>query len=325
MAKIIENPKTYTGEELSAIFFRPMLTGPDATELGIRIMYNMPVPTTISFWERSSDVLKNYSSEWAGSDPSVKYQKKIDLSKVKAELGFSAEDYFNMVYERLTGAPDVNLGDLSGTNLEEAETALFKEAVSESIRATMWTGNTQRNEGHNTFDGVIKKIKEDIAGGETGITEIPLPDLSMEASAEGLLKEMWDKAPAYLRQLRSRGDLVFLVTTDIYDNYEDTLDSYKVDNSYLAMQNGRNELKYKGIPIIDLHITNYLKSYSDMPDSIAILTDRKNLALAVNTNDFPGMEVKMWYNPDQIENRQRAVFMAGCDYLLPELLVVSYQ
>ncbi len=28
----------------------------------------------------------------------------------------------------------------------------------------------------------------------------------------------------------------------------------------------------------------------------------------------------MWYNPDQMENRQRAVFMAGCD-VLDELLV----
>jgi hypothetical protein len=28
----------------------------------------------------------------------------------------------------------------------------------------------------------------------------------------------------------------------------------------------------------------------------------------------------MWYNPDLMENRQRAIFMAGCDYLLPELV-----
>lgn len=32
----------------------------------------------------------------------------------------------------------------------------------------------------------------------------------------------------------------------------------------------------------------------------------------------------MWYNPDLMENRQRAVFMAGCDYLLPELISLAY-
>ena len=48
MAKI-ENPKSYTGRDLETIFSRPMLTGPDATSLGIKIMYNMPVPTTLQF------------------------------------------------------------------------------------------------------------------------------------------------------------------------------------------------------------------------------------------------------------------------------------
>ena len=45
--------------------------------------------------------------------------------------------------------------------------------------------------------------------------------------------------------------------------------------------------------------------------------------MAVNTSDFPGTEVRMWYNPDEMENRQRAIFMAGCDYLLPELIVIA--
>ena len=35
--------------------------------------------------------------------------------------------------------------------------------------------------------------------------------------------------------------------------------------------------------------------------------------LAGITADFPGNEIRMWYTPDEMENRQRAVFMAGCD------------
>ena len=34
MSKLIENPKTYSGRELENIFFRPMLTGPDALDEG---------------------------------------------------------------------------------------------------------------------------------------------------------------------------------------------------------------------------------------------------------------------------------------------------
>ena len=39
MAKI-ENPKNYTGRDLETIFFRPMLSGSDAVDLGIKILYN---------------------------------------------------------------------------------------------------------------------------------------------------------------------------------------------------------------------------------------------------------------------------------------------
>ena len=35
MSNLIENPKTYSGREMENIFFRPMLTGPDAIDLGI--------------------------------------------------------------------------------------------------------------------------------------------------------------------------------------------------------------------------------------------------------------------------------------------------
>ena len=172
MAKI-ENPKTYTGRDLETIFFRPMLTGPDAAALGIKIMYNMPVPTTLQFWKRAGDILQKYTtSGWNGGSAASKYQKTIQLSKVKAEVGYSADDYFNMVYELITNRSDVNLDDLSGTELEAAETALFKEAIAESIRATMWLGDTDREDKLNTFDGFLKRLTDDIGETENDIKNV---------------------------------------------------------------------------------------------------------------------------------------------------------
>lgn len=323
MAKLIENPKTYAGQELDTIFFRPMLSGPDAVNLGIRVLYNMPVPTTLQFWKRATDVLRTYAKGWTGGDPAQKFQKKIDLFKVKAELGFSAADYFQMVYEQIANSADVNMDDLSGTALEAAETSLFKEAIAEAIRATMWIGDTTRANGLNTFDGFIKRIKADITAGETGLKTVAMTEMTSADAAESLMKNMWESAPEALKQFKNQGNLVYLVTSDIYNNYEESLDSITVDSAYLSKQNGRKELFYKGIPVVDVQMSGYLATYTDMPASFALLTEKRNLALAVNTNDFPGMEVRMWYNPDEMENRQRAVFMAGCDYLLPELIVAS--
>ena len=87
---LIENPKTYTGRDLETIFFRPMFTGANAEELGIRVLYNMPVPTTIQLWSPQSTVLKEYSAGWTGGDAAERMQKTIDMHKIKAEVAFSA-------------------------------------------------------------------------------------------------------------------------------------------------------------------------------------------------------------------------------------------
>ena len=326
MAKI-ENPKTYTSRDLETIIFRPMLTGPDAAALGIKIMYNMPVPTTLQFWKRAGDILQKYTtSGWNGGSAASKYQKTIQLSKVKAEVGYSADDYFNMVYELITNRSDVNLDDLSGTELEAAETALFKEAIAESIRATMWLGDTDREDKLNTFDGFLKRLTDDIGETENDIKNVSIgTSFTTDAAdaAEALLKQVWDNASDLLKAFKPQGNLVYLVSSDIYAKYEEELDNVILESAYLAKQNGREGLSFRGIPVIDVQISSYLKDLTDLPQSFVILTDRRNLALAVNTADFPGTEVRMWYNPDQMENRQRAVFMAGCDYLLPELISMA--
>ena len=68
MSNIIVNPKNYTGRELETIFFRPLLSGPSAESLGIRVLYNMPMPTVVQMWDHSTNVLAPFdkNSAWSG-------------------------------------------------------------------------------------------------------------------------------------------------------------------------------------------------------------------------------------------------------------------
>ncbi len=323
----LEQVKEYTGNDLETIFFRPMLSGPTAEDLGIKVMYNMPVPTTLNFWKRSGDILQKYSSSgWNGSASTTKLQKTMNLSRVKAEMSYSAEDYFSMVFETISANAENNLEDLSGTTLEQAETQLFKESIAESIRATMWLGDTTRtddNGGLNTFDGFLKQLSAEVSDNDSEIKQTIVTFVESNIQAESLLQGLWKTSSTALKEFKSQGNLVYLVSSDIYAAYEDELDAAIVESAYLAKQNGREALCYRGIPVVDLRLNDYVSDLDDMPQSFAILTDKRNLAMAVNTADFPGTEVRMWYNPDEMENRQRAVFMAGCDYLLPELISMA--
>ena len=321
----IEFTKTYAGKELETIFFRPMLCGPDARSLGISILYNTPAPVTLRFWRRSGDILHPFAEAgWNGSLPAERYQKTIALSRVKAEASYSAQDYFDLVYELIAARADANFEKLEGSELERAETELFRQAVAESLRATMWLGDTSRdNELYSSFNGFIPQIKAEIKADGPKCEIANFSYTAAENNGDYILRSLWEYASDELRALKSEGNLVYLVTSDVYAAYEDSLDAPLLESAYLARQEGRDSLSFRGIPVVDIKVGKYLSDCKDVPSSFALLTDRRNLALAVNTGDYPGSEVRMWYNPDLMENRQRAVFMAGCDYLLPELMVFA--
>lgn len=313
---IIQEPKRYVGRDLETIFFRPMISGESAADLGIRTIYNMPMPTTIQLWSPQSDVLRSYSAGWTGGDSAVRKQKEIAMTKVKAEVGFSASDYFNQVYELITNNATVSLDDLTGCELEKAETEMFRAAIAESLRAQMWIGDTDAR-NFNLFDGFIKLISK------YSCREVDLSENGWcREEIANILAKMWENADARLRALKKDGQLAFFVTSDIYDAFEAYLDQYGNDMAYSDITNGRRELCYHGIPIIDMNITQ-VPGFDESLRYTCFLTDRRNLVLAVNTNDDPSAEVRMWYNPDEMENRQRATFLAGCEILDEDLVVVA--
>lgn len=316
----LENSKQYTGTDLENIFFRPILTGQSAKDLGIRVLYNMPQATHVQLWDGQRNILQKFSTAgWSGSTAPTRTEKTINLQRVKAELGFSAADYFSMVYEKISSIVDVNMEDLSGTILEQAETELFRKALAENIRATMWVGDSAAEEGYNTFDGFLKLIEAGVTAESIVNSTYTDTNLAESSYTTTIFDKLWSDADPRIQDLKAEGQLAYFVSSDLCYLYEKYLDEKGVDAAYIDSVNGRQQLAYHGIPIIDVHLGSYLAD-TGLKQSFALLTDRRNLVMAVNTADMPGTEVRMWYNPDEMENRQRAVFMAGC-LLLDEKLI----
>lgn len=318
---LIENPKTYKGRDVETIFFRPSFCGKSAEQLGVRVIYNMPVPTTIQVWSRPDGVLQPYAAGWCGGSASTKMQKRIDMHKVKAETSFSAEDYFSMVFEQITGSSDVNMGDLTGTELEKAETELFRQAIAEGVRATMWLGDTSGElSSFNTFDGFLKAIKNACTAKPEGFAYTEYGTYNSDEIVD-MFESAWIMASPELQSLRSEGNLVYFVSSDVYHDYECLLFAKGTDSAYRDSIEGRSGLSYHGIPVIEVPLGKYNGDHQFSSD-FCILTDRRNMVLALNTADMPENEVRMWYNPDEMENRQRAVFLAGTEILDERLVSV---
>ncbi len=313
MAQLIENQKNYTGEESAEVFFRPSFTGENAVALGLRVMFNTPVNTTMNFWSRRENILKAYSKGWQGGESAKKYQKTISMAKVKAEQAFSASEYFSTVYEKITNTPGVNLQDLTGTDLAKAEEALFRQAIAEDTRVTMWVGDTSKVlSDYDLYDGILAK-----ASAYEKTHKVTLSATPTDKTVKAAFDSVWKAAPAALRYLKSTGGLVYYVTADVYEAYESFLDSNT--NAYNDMQKGRTTLNYHGIEVHKMDIESYLKK----PQSFILLSHKENLVFALNTKDLPEAGARLWYNPDEMENRQRVCFLAGTEILDDEMVVIA--
>lgn len=314
---IIENSKTYDVAAVEELFFRPTFCGKAAEELGIRILYNMPLPTKVPLFKHNNNLLKGFTSGWQGGTAATRTHKSIEMTKLKAESAYSAEDYFSTIYELITNSAEVNLGDLTGTDLEKAETELFRRALAENIYACTWFGDSNEEiSEYTSMDGLIRQIiniKEN--SGET--VALDIYDTTQDLSVESILRNAWVSAKDELRALASEGNLVYFVSSDIYDAYQFYLDKSGSSNAYADTVNGRPTLSYHGIPIVEIPAQKYTLIRAQ---AFCILTDRRNLVLALNTADSPEKEIKMWYNPDEMENRQRVVFLAGTAVLDNDLL-----
>ena len=327
MSNIIVNPKNYTGHELDTIFFRPLLSGPSAESLGIRILYNMPMPTVVQMWDHSGNVLSPFdeASAWSGGTKTTHYQKTIPMSRVKAENAFSASDYFSTIFELITNRSDVNMEDLTGTELEVAETELFRRAIAESIRMNLWLGDKggELETGYTSFDGLLKIINERVKNDNFYYAKGDLDSQLSSYTVQEIFDLMIRKASPRLKGLYNEGEVAFFVSPIIYSLYESFLDNNFGTAAYTDTQTGRRTLMYHGFPVIEINLDPAISS-SKLSQNFCFFTDRRNLVMAVNTADSPGSEVRMWYNPDVMENRQRAIFMAGTEILDENLMVVAF-
>jgi len=114
------------------------------------------------------------------------------------------------------------------------------------------------------------------------------------------------------------------VTDTFYQNYLETLEDDGTAAAHFEVINGIKTLTWRGIPLIKMGIDSVLAAdfVGEYPHR-AILCPKNMLTLVLSeANDFA--ETRLWFNPDENQNRQRTQFEFGADYFLPELITDAY-
>jgi multimeric flavodoxin WrbA len=224
----------------------------------------------------------------------------------------------------LNGSPHEH--GCSYTALNEVASVLNKNGVETEI---MWVGTKAINgcidcgkcseTGRCIFNDLVNQIIDRLDEFDGIVVGSPVYYGGASAQVCCVLDRLCFCASPRLKGLYPDGNVAFFVSPWIYSIYEAYLDGNFGSAAYQDTMNGRKQLVYHGFPVIEVNVEPGITDSSLSKDFI-IFTDRRNLVMAVNTADSPGSEVRMWYNPDEMENRQRAVFAIGCEILDEELL-----
>lgn len=176
-------------------------------------------------------------------------------------------------------------------------------------------------------DGTGANVTGNLAGGSVATT--PNTDAAALASGEAMaaFNSMVTGQPRALKAI-PRQRKVILATQSMIENYETTLGVAGAslgtsESQRNVLINGVTELKFNGIPIVEMPIDAAIDAYDFGYPHRAILTVPENIAPILSTaGNFA--ESALWWNKDENENRARVQLSVGGDYWLPELTVVAY-
>jgi len=172
-------------------------------------------------------------------------------------------------------------------------------------------------------------ITGDLTGSNVATTANTAPADLSSGESEDIFKELYETSNKVLKAT-PKNEKYMLVTDTILENYISYLESLGTERAQIQLENGQSLHQYRGIPIIPLsweidleadfaHASGENPAY---PHRV-IYTNQDNLVLGLNSlNSWS--ETRMWYNPDEEENRFRSKFEMGVQYVHNELSSVAY-
>lgn len=223
------------------------------------------------------------------------------------------------IYSLRTG---VDIPDFTDTDYMNIVLEVLNKSIREFWYRMFWFGDTEAKhvedsgiitngldlEYFTILDGFWKQIFEQVAENpaqraavisENAGSSYAFQNLDPE-NVQKYLADVVFKAPLSLRNMEDR---FILVTQSVYDAYEQSLmNACCLESSRMALINGIEALKYKGIPVVAMPIWDKLILSSEdtgtklnNPHRI-LFTAKSVLGIGVDTYDRMG-NLRIWYDP----------------------------
>tara|TARA_R110002126_G_scaffold57282_2_gene152004 strand:- start:1585 stop:2586 length:1002 start_codon:yes stop_codon:yes gene_type:complete len=327
MANVANNSiaATYGGANLNEIFYEPVFRSDDIMR-NYRVIPNVKHKMNVYTSAALTKIVEPYTacSASSGANQFNIDDKVIVAGRCRVALEQCTDEFFGTYIEEMykNGADVMNI---EGTQLSDAIVNRAVKGIASDVVRLAWGGDVAGAvAGYTAFDGWMELMKAETVIERTVVT----PAAPTAGEAIGLLRQIYDSAPAALQQV-APADKKFFVTPSIMNAYLANLEGSSADLAIVNTQDGMRRVSFRGVELVAMYEWDTIladtnpdlfqsAAGADLTQGVCYIAV-ENLIIGSDVTDPEG-SFKVFY--DDLEEKMffRGYFKLGVQYLYSSLV-----
>lgn len=326
MANVANNSiaATYGGAQLNEIFYEPVFRSDDIMR-NYRVIPNVKHKMNVYTSAALTKIVEPYAgcSATSGSTQFDIDDKVITAGRCRVALEQCTDEFFGTYIEEMYRS-GVDVMNIEGTQLSDAIVNRAVKGIASDVVRLAWGGDVAGAvAGYTAFDGWMELMKA-----ETVIEFAGTPAAPTAADAIGLIRNVYDQAPAALQQVPA-GDKKIFVTPKVFNAYLANLEGSSADLAIVNQVDGMRRVMFRGVELVPMYEWDTILTDTN-PDLFNTAAGAdvnngvcycavENLIIGSDVTDPEG-SFKVFY--DDLEEKMffRGYFKLGVQFLYPSLV-----
>ena len=330
MANVANNSiaATYSGANLNEIFYEPVFRSDDLMR-NYRVIPNVKHKMNVYTSAALTKIVQPYTACVGTSQDPVRQfdidNKTITAGRCRVALEQCTDEFFGTYIEEMY-RNGVDVMNLEGTQLADAIVNRAVKGIGSDVVRLAWGGDSA-TANYTAFDGWMKLMGADATVLAARTEYAGVEAAPTAADAIGLLRTMYDTAPANLQQVPASDKKMF-VTPKIFNAYLANLEGSSADLAIVNTVDGYTRVSFRGVQVVPMYEwdtiladTNpaiFLEAGANLTNG-ACYCAVENLILGSDVTDPQG-SFKVFY--DDLEEKMffRGYFKLGVQFMYSSLV-----
>jgi len=253
-------------------------------------------------------------------------EKTITAGRMRVALEQCTDEFFGTYIEEMY-RNGVDVMNLEGTQLADAIVNRAVKGIAQDVVRLAWGGDSA-TANYDQMSGWMKLMGDDatVLAARTEYSAVA-PTTPTAAEALGLLRTMYDDAPAALQQVPASDKKIY-VSPKTYNKYLQNLEGTSADLAITNQQDGLLVVKFRGVELVPMYEWDTILADTDPAMFLrggvngtegACYCAVDNLIIGSDVTDPEG-SFKVFYDDLEEQMFFRGYFKLGVQFLYPSLV-----